>query len=81
MTVPASWQWQWQAACRSVPAEAFFPSEGESRKARERGLLRAKAICQVCPVIDRCREYALRAGEQYGVWGGLSEEERQERVG
>src|SRR6478672_9999320 len=37
---------------------------------------RAKAICVECPVIDSCRLHALAVQEQYGVWGGLSEEER-----
>ena len=37
----------------------------------------AKQICRVCPVIDACLEGALERGEQYGVWGGTSEEERK----
>lgn len=26
----------------------------------------------------QCREHALKVGEPYGVWGGLSESERNE---
>lgn len=37
----------------------------------------AKQLCNQCPVINDCLEYALRAGEQEGVWGGLSPRERQ----
>ena len=33
-------------------------------------------MCDTCPVIDTCRRHALDVQEQYGVWGGLSEEER-----
>lgn len=33
-------------------------------------------MCADCPVIDACRQHALEVQEQYGVWGGLSEEER-----
>ncbi len=39
---------------------------------------RAKAICQLCPVLEQCRRHALAAREPYGVWGGLTEEERRE---
>jgi WhiB family redox-sensing transcriptional regulator len=38
--------------------------------------MRAKAVCARCPVIDSCLRWALAAREPYGVWGGLSVEER-----
>ena len=38
---------------------------------------RAKAICQDCPVLEECRDHALSTREPYGVWGGMSEEERR----
>jgi WhiB family redox-sensing transcriptional regulator len=37
----------------------------------------AKAICAGCPVKAECADYAIRAREPYGVWGGLTEEERE----
>ena len=37
----------------------------------------AKAICAGCPVLMECREQALAIREPYGVWGGLSEDERR----
>jgi WhiB family redox-sensing transcriptional regulator len=56
----------------------FFPPPTTERKkeklARER---RAKDICQSCPVLGECREYALQIREPHGVWGGLSENERR----
>ena len=45
-----------------------------SRRRRDE---RAKAICQDCPVLDECRDHALSTREPYGVWGGMSEEERR----
>lgn len=36
----------------------------------------AKAVCAQCPVRVRCLESALH--EKYGVWGGLTAEERAE---
>ncbi|GAA1170690.1 hypothetical protein GCM10009584_09540 [Ornithinimicrobium humiphilum] len=33
-------------------------------------------VCATCPVLERCRAHALAAREPYGVWGGMTEEER-----
>jgi WhiB family redox-sensing transcriptional regulator len=30
-----------------------------------------------CRVITQCRTHALKVGEPYGIWGGLSESERE----
>lgn len=38
----------------------------------------AKAICADCPVTMQCLTWALEHDERYGVWGGLSESERQQ---
>ena len=40
--------------------------------------MRAKSICQACPVLEQCRTHALRVDEPYGIWGGMSESERVE---
>lgn len=37
---------------------------------------RAKRLCDGCPVLEQCRSYALEAGEEFGVWGGLCELDR-----
>jgi WhiB family redox-sensing transcriptional regulator len=37
----------------------------------------AKAVCKGCPVIENCLRWAITAREPYGVWGGLSAEERE----
>jgi WhiB family transcriptional regulator, redox-sensing transcriptional regulator len=70
------WEWQVQARCRGVDSSVFFHPEGERGRARVRRELRAKEVCRLCPVITQCREHALGVGEPYGVWGGLSESER-----
>lgn len=37
----------------------------------------AKAICQYCPVLDKCRSYGLNKGrDQRGVLGGMTMAER-----
>jgi WhiB family redox-sensing transcriptional regulator len=62
--------WQAEAACRGMDQRPFFIERGE------RGST-AKAVCRVCPVRSECLEYALVAGEKFGVWGGLTEQERK----
>jgi WhiB family redox-sensing transcriptional regulator len=56
---------------------SFFHPDGERGPARARREARAKAICHTCPVLEMCREHALAVHEPYGIWGGLSESERE----
>ena len=37
----------------------------------------AKKVCQSCAVKDQCLDWALDAGQDHGVWGGMSEDERR----
>ena len=41
------------------------------------GWVGAIAICEQCPVIKECAEHALRVREPYGVWGGMTEDDRE----
>lgn len=34
-----------------------------------------------CPVRTECAAHALAVREPYGVWGGLTEDEREEMMG
>jgi WhiB family redox-sensing transcriptional regulator len=56
----------------------FFHPEGERGPARARREAQAKAICLSCPALAACRRHALAVHEPYGIWGGLSESERQQ---
>ena len=38
---------------------------------------RAKQVCARCEVREQCLAWALEAGQDHGVWGGMSEEERR----
>ena len=72
-----NYEWQFQGACRSHDPELFFHPDGErgsNRANRERA---AKAICATCPVIEQCASHALSAREPFGIWGGMSEEDRE----
>ncbi|WP_411194679.1 WhiB family transcriptional regulator [Rhodococcus jostii] len=31
-----------------------------------------QTICRACPVLQKCRDYAVAANEPHGIWGGLS---------
>jgi WhiB family redox-sensing transcriptional regulator len=65
--------WQKRAACRGVATEVFFPS-GDSTGED------AKSICVQCPVARQCLEYAIRAREEEGVWGGATGAERRSLI-
>jgi WhiB family transcriptional regulator, redox-sensing transcriptional regulator len=70
--------WQPVALCRGSHSHLFFPpSTAERKEERERREMRAKSICNVCPVNSECLEYALTIREPYGIWGGLTETERR----
>jgi WhiB family redox-sensing transcriptional regulator len=55
--------WATLGRCRGLPTEVFFSDDPFS-------IARAKAICDRCPVRDRCLAAALERGEPWGVWGG-----------
>ena len=76
-----NWDWQTQAACRGMDITVFFHPPDERNAARERRAAAAKAICHVCPATAACRQHALQAREPYGIWGGLSENERASVLG
>ncbi len=70
------WDWQFQGLCRTASPNLFFHPEGERgfrRLERERA---AQAVCARCPVIEQCLSHALKVREPYGVWGGMTEDER-----
>ena len=74
-------EWQAQGLCRGNHAHLFFPpSTFERKDERERREMRAKAICNVCPVIGECNAYAVAIREPFGIWGGMTESDRKQLV-
>lgn len=65
-------QWQNRGLCRSglYDPNLWYPEV-------ERKSARPVAICHSCPVMVQCRAWALTKHEVFGVWGGLSEDDRQ----
>ena len=75
------WVWQVDGACTTVDTEMFFHPDGERGPSRSGREAAAKLVCARCPVLDQCRSHALSAREPYGVWGGLSEADREQILG
>ena len=67
--------WRDRAACIGEDPELFFP-EGNTGPAL-RQLEEAKAVCRRCEVAEMCLKWAIESGQDAGVWGGMSEDERR----
>jgi WhiB family redox-sensing transcriptional regulator len=68
-------------SCSGKPVGWWYPdlvsrNPREIRVQMRANAERAKAICETCPVIVECREYALE-WELHGIWGGMTEKERK----
>lgn len=59
-----------RALCAEVDSDIFFPAKGDSS-------MPAKSVCQSCEIRAECLAWALENGEEHGVWGGLSPDERR----
>lgn len=66
--------WRDHAACKGQ-LHLFFAKKAERPQARARREAKANRLCEVCPVIEPCREFA-RSNREYGFWAGESEEDR-----
>jgi WhiB family redox-sensing transcriptional regulator len=62
-------QWMEEGICNYENRKLFYSLL--IREQRE-----AVKICQQCPIIDKCREYAIKNNE-IGVWGGTTEKQRR----
>src|SRR6476661_4617672 len=67
--------WRHEAACREVDPELFFPIGNTGPALLQ--IDEAKQVCRRCPVVEPCLQWALESGQDAGVWGGLSEDERR----
>jgi WhiB family redox-sensing transcriptional regulator len=80
LDTPTGDNWRKQSLCRNFDAELFFPLGGPIQSRTGANLMQeraAKAICNQCPVRERCLQDALDAGDEWGIWGGLNEGERR----
>jgi WhiB family redox-sensing transcriptional regulator len=58
--------WRAQAACRDVVSAEYDPFFADTADLQAEAI----AICETCPVRDACLTFAVRTGQQYGIWGG-----------
>lgn len=71
--------WDLLAACRDAPdPDLWFPISEVGPGARQTA--QAKAECARCPVRAECLGYALDNGLDYGIFGGLTADERRKLV-
>ena len=67
--------WRHHALCRDEDPELFFPIGTAGPAAVQ--VEEAKVVCRRCTVTEDCLSWALETGQDAGVWGGLSEDERR----
>lgn len=67
--------WRDDASCLSQDPELFFPIGNHA--AAQLQTEEAKAVCRGCLVIDVCLKWAIESDQEFGVWGGHSEDERR----
>jgi WhiB family redox-sensing transcriptional regulator len=62
--------WRNQAACLDVVSADYDPFFADSAELQAKAI----AICETCPVRDACLTFAVRTGQQYGIWGGQQQQ-------
>jgi WhiB family redox-sensing transcriptional regulator len=67
--------WRNRAACLDEDPELFFPIGNTGPALLQ--IEEAKAVCRRCEVTETCLKWAIESGQDAGVWGGLSEDERR----
>ena len=70
MTPDDDSMWMIRGLCRQIGGDAWFPDSLEMDV--QTAANEAKRTCRECPVQQRCLEWALRAGEEFGIWGGVN---------
>jgi WhiB family transcriptional regulator, redox-sensing transcriptional regulator len=58
--------WRDQAACLEVVSADYDPFFADTKDLQTAAI----AICATCAVRDDCLTFAVRTGQQYGIWGG-----------
>lgn len=66
--------WRARAACAGRSPNLWFPEGGAGNSTATREAL---SICRSCPVSTQCAEYAIAQPENFGIWGGLTQDDRK----
>lgn len=57
--------WRDDAPCAQIGGDVFFDTDRHAAA-------NAKRVCLTCPVRTECAEFAIRANQTYGIWGGMA---------
>lgn len=71
--------WREQAACKGKPQAVWYPTSAGTGNANPSLYNPARRICERCPVMAECLDFALSTNQTEGMWGGLTPKERRER--
>lgn len=72
--------WRERRECRDSDPEIFFPEDADDDLERRARTIQAKSVCARCDVREMCLDFALRNGDDAGIFGGLDADERQPLV-
>lgn len=74
-----AYDWRDDGACRGHQAPDIWFADEYVNPAALKEVEEAKRICRTCPVSSACLHGALVRREPWGIWGGLTTEERAGR--
>lgn len=76
--------WMAGAACANAGPDLWFapehprgPLTSEQIRNDRARVVAAKAVCRACPAQSDCLTHALRHDIRWGIWGGLTVDERK----
>jgi hypothetical protein len=76
LTTPRATDWRTRGSCSSHGEPDIWFAGRSGTDAREQ-TREAQAICYGCPVIQQCGQWAIAEHEIFGVWGGMTEDQRR----
>jgi len=62
--------------CEQLP-DVFFPEDSAWVVEQRQMKALAKEVCGRCPLMNQCAEYGLISNQTFGIWGGLTAQERE----
>lgn len=69
----AQYPYDGRQSCKDQDPDLFFPEDYSSRTQ----IRAAKAVCNQCPLLNPCLEYAVTQTDLDGIWGATTPRERQ----
>ena len=67
----------WESATPCQSRRVLFEQLGTDYPTG-RQIADGRAACAACPVLAECRTHSLARNEQWGMWGGLTAQERRD---